>query len=216
MPTEEIAFPICRHLKTNGVRCKSPALNGEPFCYFHLRLHKEHHRPLTAREIVDSRNLQYDGYEEAVIGGGEDPMLIARAYPNQNELNFPPLEDAESLQLAASMLFRAIAQGQIHLRRARLLRDVLRVAAASCRLTIAPDTTQAIVREIAHTPEGTAIAGPDQDRPSTPTQSDDSDKSSAEQEKPHISRQVPPDQYFARNPLQENILPEVPALSQLN
>jgi hypothetical protein len=86
----------------------------------------------------------------------------------------------------------------------------------SCRLTIAPDDTQEIVREIDHTPEGTAIAGPDQDRPSTPTQSDDSDKSSAEPEKPHISRQVTPDQYFTSNPLQENILPGVPALSQLN
>ena len=109
MPAEELAIPICRHVKTNGLRCQSPALNGEPFCYFHVRLHKHHPAPLTARQIVDTRNRAYDGYEEALIGAGEDPMQIARAYPTQNEFNFPPLEDAESIQLAASMLFHAIA-----------------------------------------------------------------------------------------------------------
>jgi hypothetical protein len=30
----------CRHIKTNGSRCKSPALQGEPYCYFHARLHR--------------------------------------------------------------------------------------------------------------------------------------------------------------------------------
>ena len=116
--SDRFAVPICRHLKTNGFRCQSPALNGETFCYFHLRLHKEHHRPLTARDIVDRRNLQYSEYESALLRGGEDPMQIARAYPIQNEFQFPPLEDAESIQVATSMLFHALAQGQIHLSRA--------------------------------------------------------------------------------------------------
>jgi hypothetical protein len=162
MPTEQFTIPICRHLKANGIRCQSPALSGETFCYFHARLHKDHPAPLTAREIVDARNLDYDRYEEAVIGAGEDPMQIARAYPRQNEFNFPPLEDAESIQLAASMLFHAIAQGQVHLRRARLLRDILRVANTSCRCAIAsPEDTHVVVREVDHTPEGLAIAPAD-------------------------------------------------------
>ena len=29
----------CRHIKSNGSRCKSPALRGKPYCYFHARLH---------------------------------------------------------------------------------------------------------------------------------------------------------------------------------
>ncbi len=29
---------ICSHIKVNGVRCGSPALRGEAFCYFHQRL----------------------------------------------------------------------------------------------------------------------------------------------------------------------------------
>lgn len=29
---------ICSHIKVNGVRCGSPALRGEIFCYFHERM----------------------------------------------------------------------------------------------------------------------------------------------------------------------------------
>ena len=33
-------FLECRHIKPNGSRCKSPALRGMPYCYFHNRLHR--------------------------------------------------------------------------------------------------------------------------------------------------------------------------------
>jgi hypothetical protein len=33
-------YLACRHIKTNGLRCKSPALKGGQFCYFHARIHK--------------------------------------------------------------------------------------------------------------------------------------------------------------------------------
>jgi hypothetical protein len=33
---------ICRHIKTNGRRCKSPSLGLSAFCYFHSRLHRRH------------------------------------------------------------------------------------------------------------------------------------------------------------------------------
>ena len=29
---------VCTHIKVNGVRCGSPALRGEVFCYFHQRM----------------------------------------------------------------------------------------------------------------------------------------------------------------------------------
>ncbi len=32
-------YMACRHIKPNGLRCKSPALRGNPFCYYHARLH---------------------------------------------------------------------------------------------------------------------------------------------------------------------------------
>ena len=240
MPTEELAIPICRHLKTNGLRCQSPALKGEPFCYFHARLHKHHPAPLTAREIVDARDRLYHGYEEAVIGGGEDPMQIARAYPIQNEFNFPPLEDAASIQLAASMLFHAIAQGHVHLRRARLLRDLLRVAAVSCRLNQPnPDVTTCAVRDLDHTPEGVAIAradapsDPGPEQPSAPeaaaiaradTPSEEIDPAPAQPtvpapptpsapEPPSSSPELTSNQDFAPNPFADNILPQSPTVT---
>jgi ferredoxin len=30
----------CRHIMHNGAKCKSPALRGKPFCYYHARLHR--------------------------------------------------------------------------------------------------------------------------------------------------------------------------------
>jgi hypothetical protein len=30
--------PECRHIKTSGGKCGSPALRGKPYCYFHARL----------------------------------------------------------------------------------------------------------------------------------------------------------------------------------
>jgi hypothetical protein len=31
-------YQLCRHIKTNGIRCQSPALSGSSFCYFHARV----------------------------------------------------------------------------------------------------------------------------------------------------------------------------------
>jgi hypothetical protein len=39
-----VAIPLCTHIKTDGVRCGSPALRGKRFCYFHNR------RPLPRRK----------------------------------------------------------------------------------------------------------------------------------------------------------------------
>jgi len=30
---------ICRHIKTNGLRCASPAFTGHEFCYYHSKIH---------------------------------------------------------------------------------------------------------------------------------------------------------------------------------
>jgi hypothetical protein len=32
-------FMACRHIKTNGLRCESPALKGRHFCYYHSKTH---------------------------------------------------------------------------------------------------------------------------------------------------------------------------------
>ena len=32
-------YQLCRHIKTNGKRCQSPALAESAYCYFHVRTH---------------------------------------------------------------------------------------------------------------------------------------------------------------------------------
>ncbi|HEY2466541.1 MAG TPA: hypothetical protein VGI45_01710 [Terracidiphilus sp.] len=32
-------YVACRHIKSNGLRCASPALKGARFCYFHSKIH---------------------------------------------------------------------------------------------------------------------------------------------------------------------------------
>ena len=32
-------YQLCRHIKTNGKRCQSPALGELAYCYFHNRAH---------------------------------------------------------------------------------------------------------------------------------------------------------------------------------
>ena len=38
------AFPECEHVKSNGVRCASPALRGQTLCFFHHPAAREAHR----------------------------------------------------------------------------------------------------------------------------------------------------------------------------
>ena len=40
---------ICTHIKVTGVRCGSPALRGEQFCYFHQRMIRGVQIPSTSR-----------------------------------------------------------------------------------------------------------------------------------------------------------------------
>jgi len=35
-------YPLCRHIKTNGIQCKSPALTAGLYCFFHERLYARH------------------------------------------------------------------------------------------------------------------------------------------------------------------------------
>ncbi|HWB32001.1 MAG TPA: hypothetical protein VG714_02390 [Acidobacteriaceae bacterium] len=121
--SQKSIIPLCCHTKTNGRRCKSPALRSGRFCYFHQRLRRAHCTP----PVVEAMTSYW---QEAALAGpeGEDFRAIARSYPRQNQIHFPPLEDPEAIQLATSMLFQAIATGQIHFKRARLLLYTLKIA----------------------------------------------------------------------------------------
>ncbi len=54
----------CTHIKVTGVRCNSPALRGEQFCYFHQNAHRGVPRPPQSRlhpiaVIEDEESIQY-------------------------------------------------------------------------------------------------------------------------------------------------------------
>ena len=54
----------CTHIKVTGVRCDSPALRGEQFCYFHQNAHRGVRRPQQSRLhpiaiIEDEESIQY-------------------------------------------------------------------------------------------------------------------------------------------------------------
>jgi hypothetical protein len=54
----------CTHIKVTGVRCGSPALRGEEFCYFHQNAHRTVRRPKQSRLhpialIEDEESIQY-------------------------------------------------------------------------------------------------------------------------------------------------------------
>ena len=40
MNSTHFGFALCRHTKTNGHRCHSPALTTSAFCYFHQKLRR--------------------------------------------------------------------------------------------------------------------------------------------------------------------------------
>src|SRR5579859_3643481 len=55
--------PTCTHIRVTGVRCGSPSLRGEQFCYFHQRMHRGVRTPPQARlhpvaMIEDEESIQ--------------------------------------------------------------------------------------------------------------------------------------------------------------
>jgi hypothetical protein len=96
---------ICRHIKTSGAQCRAVALIGSAFCYYHRRLHTSH---------APYRHNQ-----------------VTRGYllPGQH-IELAPLEDRESVLLAASQVVNALATGNLDIKRATALFYGLQVAGA--------------------------------------------------------------------------------------
>ena len=94
---------LCRHIKTNGTRCKAPSLTDGLWCYFHSRLHQRHQ---TFRHTEATR-----GY------------LV----PGQH-IELSALEDRESVQVALSVVINALATGKLDIKRATALLYGLQLA----------------------------------------------------------------------------------------
>ena len=59
--------PECRHIKTSGGKCGSPALRGQPFCYFHSRLRERTARLPRAFEALELPPLEDRGAIQLAI-----------------------------------------------------------------------------------------------------------------------------------------------------
>jgi hypothetical protein len=126
-------YELCRHVKTNGTRCKSPSLDGAKWYYFHNRFHQRHN---TYRHTEATR-----GY------------LV----PGQH-IELTALEDRESVQLALSCVINALATGRLEAKRATALLYGLQLASTNARgLQIEPFATN-VVRIVEPTHDGLDLA----------------------------------------------------------
>ena len=99
-------YALCRHIKTNGTQCESPALSESQWCFFHSRLHQRHNRFRPIEVTTDS---------------------ILRVQP----VHLSALEDRESVQVALSVVINALASGQMERRDATAILYGLQIASSN-------------------------------------------------------------------------------------
>ena len=126
---------LCRHIKTNGTRCKALSLTDGLWCYFH---HSLHHRHRTYRQTEATR-----GY------------LI----PGQH-IELTALEDRESVQVSLSVVINALATGKLDTRRATALLYGLQLASHNATSLNTKPYGPRIVRDVESSPEGLDLAQP--------------------------------------------------------
>jgi len=97
-PVEETLYQ-CRHIKVDGIRCGSPALRNEPFCYYHHTIR----RPVPMRELEARRGMQ-------------------------GTFELPNPEDRSAIQHAIGQVLQRIAANELDPRRAGLLLYGLQIA----------------------------------------------------------------------------------------
>lgn len=94
----------CMHIMAEGVHCGSPAMRHNRFCYHHKR------------QREDILALKTD-----------------QARASNPPFTLPLLEDAASIQLALTLIMRALAAGQIDHKSANLLLYSLQIATTNLR-----------------------------------------------------------------------------------
>lgn len=99
-----MSYKYCHHVKENGTLCRSAALRGRDYCYFHLRLR-----------------------------GRRMAMAQARARGERWRLQLPALEDMHAVQAGLMQVLDALATDTIDTRRAGLMLYGLQQAACNVR-----------------------------------------------------------------------------------
>jgi hypothetical protein len=69
---------LCRHIKTNGHRCQSPALSGTAYCYFHARVHTMSNAKSPNWDDIKLPLLEDSGSIQVAISQVADAFLRTR------------------------------------------------------------------------------------------------------------------------------------------
>ena len=95
-----MAIALCRHIKSNGLICRSPALRGKVMCFFH--------QPRITTRAANHSNQERHNYRAYALQGlspAEFQQLIASG-------------DRAAIRRAVAVVCRALATKEIHPRRA--------------------------------------------------------------------------------------------------
>ncbi len=134
---------ICRHIRPSGRRCQTPAVRNRALCYFHQNLTEKHNGDIptflqTVASIppkhLDPDHLRRNPLEQEYFG-------IRPSGPS--DIDLPPLEDRDSIQIALSTILNALAQNRIDHRRAGTLLYGLQIAVANLRSAYPTDAADA-------------------------------------------------------------------------
>ncbi len=136
---------FCRHVRSNGARCGSPALSGRALCYHHIKVARHHRHlghthdeePTIIHPISASDRTQRDPILAEYFGTPANPLA----------LDLPTLEDRESIQIALSMIVTAMAQNRIDPKLATAMLYGLQVASSNAS-HLSHDSPQNVVRDI--------------------------------------------------------------------
>ncbi len=108
-PAPQPVVAICEHIRDNGLRCGSPALHGQHFCYHHSRAHfpagrlgeRNYRAPLP--ETIESLQLQLHQITEALGSGRIDDKVAGKLlYAVQLSTNLLKMKQKETSPSSAS------------------------------------------------------------------------------------------------------------------
>ena len=127
---------ICRHIRPSGRRCQTPAVRDQALCYYHLCFVQKHNgnvpQYLHIMNTLPPEHVKELTPERAL----KDP-LTSQYYglrpTGPDDLDLPPLEDADSIQIGLSTVLNALAQNRIETKRASILLYGLQLALATLR-----------------------------------------------------------------------------------
>jgi hypothetical protein len=127
---------ICRHIRPSGRRCQTPAVRDQALCYYHLSFVAKHNGDV-AKYLHIMNTMPTGELRNIPPERLQKEPLTAQYYglrpTGPDDLDLPPLEDIDSLQIALSTVLNALAQNRIETKRASILLYGLQLTLAALR-----------------------------------------------------------------------------------